>query len=241
MSLPSYSQRHLDPDLAAAYAGKFERNLFRRLSNRREAKIVAAALDAGLTWWRAQALPVDDVTLLDCPCGAGRFAAMAAGRVAHYIAGDHSPHMVALTKAVLQDAAMDDRLRECVTGDARHLPMADKSVDITLSMRLLHHFAERADRVQILSDLHRITRGPLVTSFLDAESWKQRRHIARVTRSGRNSRRVLLSLADFAAEAQVAGWRVQQSWPLSSVFSGQRVALCVPVSGGAQRELGAAR
>jgi len=231
MTLPTYSQRHLDPALATAYASKFERNLLRRLSNRRETKIVVRAIEIALGWLAKNGVPRDQATLLDCPCGAGRFSAHAAMRVAHYIAGDHSPHMVELTIAALRQNGLGERIVSTVTGDARNLPMAQKAANITLSMRLLHHFADRSDRSRILQELRRVTDGPLVTSFLDAESWKQRRHVARITRLGQNSRRVLLSMADFAAEAGAVGWQVADSWPLSSVFSGQRVVLCLPSSG----------
>ena len=227
--LPEYSRRHLDPDQAAAYRVKFQRSLSRRLSTRREERLVAAALDRALAWLaREQGVAAQVASLLDYPSGAGRFAPLCAERVAGYLPGDHSPHMLDLTEAALRGAGLAGKQLGRTEGDARSMALADDAVDVALCMRLLHHFPERDDRVRILSELRRVTRGPLVTSFLDADSWKQRRHIAGLSRTGRKSRRVLVSPTEFAKELRAAGWHLVASWPLSSLFSGQRIALCVP-------------
>jgi ubiquinone/menaquinone biosynthesis C-methylase UbiE len=218
--LPDYSARHLQREYAEAYQRKFQRSFTRRLSARREHKLVERALKAAL-----ERVETDSPLLLDYPCGAGRFAPLFASQVASYIAGDHSPHMVDLTCTVLEDAGLGDRIAGRAVGDAREMDLEDQSVDLAACMRLLHHFTERADRVRILSELARVSRGPLVTSFLDGDSFKQRRYARRIARTGKPSRRVLQSREDFAAEAREAGWRVIDSWPLSSLFSGQRVAL----------------
>ncbi|MDF1799540.1 MAG: class I SAM-dependent methyltransferase [Planctomycetota bacterium] len=221
--LPDYSRRHLNPDQAAAYRLKFRRGPIRRLSARRERLLVTRALDAALA-----RVPAASPTLLDYPCGAGRFAPLFAGRVAHYVAGDHSPHMLAIATQALREAGLADRLVRTVEGDARHMDLEDDAVDLVCCMRLLHHFPERDDRLRILSELRRVSRGPAVTSFLDAASFKQRRHVAKLRRRGKASRRVLLTPDEFAAEAAATGWRLVDSWALSGLFSGQRVALLEP-------------
>lgn len=227
--VPAYSKRHLDPNQAAAYRVKFKQSLTRRMSARREMLLVTRALQAGFAWLTDnRALSADQVTLLDYPCGAGRFAPLAAGIAGKYFAGDHSPHMLDLACAALDEAGLGDKLVGRTEGDARVMKLEDKHVDIALCMRLLHHFPKSADRVQILTQLRRVTRGPLITSYLDAESRKQRSHVRRLAKKSRTTRRVLVSKSDFAKEAASAGWRLVESWSLSSLFSGQCIAFCVP-------------
>jgi len=218
--LPEYSDRHLHREHAAAYRSKFERSLLRRMSARRERGLVERALREALA-------RVESVSplLLDYPCGAGRFAVLFARSAGSYLAGDHSPHMVELTRTVLEEAGLAGKLAGTRVGDARSLDLDDQSVDLAVCMRLLHHFPDRGDRVRILGELARVSRGPLVTSFLDGDSFKQRRHAARIARTKEPSRRVLQSPAAFAQAAEEAGWEVIESWSLSSLFSGQRVAL----------------
>ena len=218
--LPDYSARHLQREYAAAYQRKFERSFTRRLSARREHKLVERALEAALA-----RVASESPLLLDYPCGAGRFAPLFASRSGSYLAGDHSPHMVDLTCAVLEEAGLGGKIAGRAVGDAREMDIENQSVDLAACMRLLHHFPDRADRVRILTELARVSRGPLVTSFLDGDSFKQRHYARRIARTGKPSRRVLQSREEFAQEAKEAGWRVIESWQLSSLFSGQRVAL----------------
>lgn len=227
---PTYSERHLDPNEAAAYRIKFQQSLTRRISTRRETRLVRTALNQALAWLLAhEATAADDATLLDYPCGAGRFAPLAAAAVGAYIAGDHSPHMLELTAQALDQAGLAAKLIDRTEGDARHMNLADNAVDVALCMRLLHHFPLAEDRIQILTHLRRCTRGPLVTSFLDADSYKQRSHVRRLAAKSRTTRRVLVTRETFAQEAAAAGWQLLCTWKLSSLFSGQRIALCIPL------------
>ncbi len=217
---PAYSARHLDSERAAAYRRKFERSFTRRMSARREHTLVERALTGALARVASET-PV----LLDYPCGAGRFAPLLASRADRYVAGDHSPHMLEITRTVLEQAGLQHKLVRTTEGDARAMELEDDAVDLAVCIRLLHHFREREDRVRVLAELARVSRGPLVTSFLDGESFKQRRYAARRTRQGKPLTRVLQTRDEFAAEAGEAGWVVVDSWALSSLFSGQRVVL----------------
>lgn len=229
MSLPEYSDRFLDPAEAEGYRTKFQKSWLRRVSARREARLVGGALDAALAWLTARdGLPATDRTLLDLPAGAGRFAPLAAGRVGRYLAGDRSPAMLALTRRALADNGLTDRLIGVMEGDARQLDLPADHVDLALCIRLLHHFPDRDDRIAILSELRRVSRGPLVTTFLDRTAPKQRRHLARLARRGGSTRRVLVTPDQWHAEATTAGWHTEQTWHLSAQFSGHRVVLCTP-------------
>ena len=221
-SIRNYSDRHLDPAQAAAYRVKFQRSFTRRMSTARETRLVAGAFRLALREVQQPAV------VLDYPCGAGRFATLFAGPCAGYLAGDHSPYMIAIASEVLQSAGMGEKLVGTTEGDARKMNLGDDAVDLAASMRLLHHFPDQEDRLAILRELRRVSKGPLVTSFLDASSTKQRSHLRRCKKRGKTSRRVLLTPEQFATEAGQAGWSVRQTWKLSSLFSGQCVALLLP-------------
>lgn len=221
-TIRSYSDRHLDPAQAAAYRVKFQRSFTRRISTARETRLVASAFRLALREVHQPAV------VLDYPCGAGRFATLFAKPCTGYLAGDHSPHMIAITSEVLRAADMGEKLIGTTEGDARRMNLEDDAVDLAASMRLLHHFPDQEDRLAILGELRRVTKGPLVTSFLDASSTKQRSHLRRCKKRGKASRRVLLTPEQFAAEADRAGWQVSRTWKLSSLFSGQCVALLLP-------------
>lgn len=219
----AYSQRHMDQSAAKAYQKKFTRSLAKRLSAAREMRVVAKALD------EAVQMAGGEPALLDYPCGAGRFAKLFAGRAGAYLAGDHSPHMVGLAAEVVRGCGLGGKLVGTVVNDLRKTGLDDGCVDIVACMRLLHHFPGRADRVAILAELRRVSRGPLLVSFLDAGSAKQRWHRWRRRVSGREVTRVLVTVDEFEKEAGEAGWAYVRSWQLSSVFSGICVALLRPV------------
>ncbi|MBM1135738.1 class I SAM-dependent methyltransferase [Verrucomicrobiaceae bacterium 5K15] len=166
-----YSSTYHDKKAAQYYQKKFSRSLSSRVSSAREKLLVAKALRAA---GRLAGQKTKDLTILDYPCGAGRFATLLASRTAGYYAGDHSPHMVELAAQTLSDHGMADSLLGTTVGDIKANTLADSSVDLAASIRLLHHFPDRADRIAILSELRRVCKGQLITTFIDANSIKQR-------------------------------------------------------------------
>ena len=225
----SYSERHLDPLEAKAYRGKFERSLTRRLSHRRERLLIQRALDTAI-----QLLPPvlenhGGLELLDFPCGAGRFASLLAEQSLHYQPADHSPHMLALCQQALEEAGLAGRSRAGVQADAREMPFEEASFDLACCIRLIHHFQDPEDRGRILREFRRVTRGPLVLTWLDGDSPKQCLHELRCRLSGRPSRRAPLSLQEIQEEAEAAGYELYRSWKLSGLFSGQAIGVFEPV------------
>jgi SAM-dependent methyltransferase len=227
-ALPAYSERHLDPAQAVAYRGKFERSLLRRLSHRRELWCVRQAVDAAFALLRPFAFRAGGPVLLDLPCGAGRFAPLLAARAGAYLPADHSPHMLALCRDALAARGLSGKARESLQADARRIPLADQSVDLACCLRLLHHFPRGEDRAAILGELRRVDQGPLVLTFLDAESPKQWIHLQSMRLAGGTTRRALLSRAQLSQEAHAAGWELVRTWAVSGLFSGQTVALLRP-------------
>lgn len=224
----TYPQRHLDPENARAYAGKFERTALRRLSSRRERAILRAAV-AEAVQLLPDVLPADGPRLLDLPCGTGRFAALLSEFVAVYVAADHSPHMLELCRATLARSGPRAARVSFERADARAMPFADDSFDLACCVRLIHHFPDPSERAAILREFARVTLGPLILTFLDAEAPKQWIHARRLALAGRVNRRVVLTRSELAGEALAGGWSLRRTWSLSGLFSGQSVALLAPL------------
>lgn len=227
--VPSYSERHLDQAKALEYRDKFKKSLSRELSSWREKRILRQALKAAFARIPAYLVKRCGIKLLDLPCGAGRFAALLARDVAQYHAADHSPHMLELCRKSLKDAGLMDKAKSFQQLDARDMNLHGGPFDIACCLRLIHHFKDRADRARILTGFRRANKGPLVISFLNRDSIKQWRHARQKSLSAEENRRATLSAAEFGAEAMDAGYHLDRFWSLSSLFSGQCIALLSPI------------
>jgi SAM-dependent methyltransferase len=96
---------------------------------------------------------VDGTTrLLDCGCGAGRFAGMAADRGASVAGIDASEELIAIASARVPQG--DFRL-----GDIESLPWADDSFDVVTGFSAFQ-FAD--DKVRALAEARRVSRGWVV-------------------------------------------------------------------------------
>ncbi len=221
--MPSYSSRHLDPQEARKYLRKFQKGPLRRLSSWREKRLVRQAIQEAL----GEITPAKEhPRLLDIPCGAGRFAPLIASMGVHYLGADHSPHMLELCSQTLSEAGHPSLgFFRC---DARAMSLGAQTVDLCCCLRLIHHFPEQEDRSNILANLRRISRGPVILSFLDGESPKQWLHQARLALEGKKSRRTLLTKRQLTQECAEAGFRLTRTWSLSGLFSGQSLALLLP-------------
>ncbi|MHC4472270.1 MAG: class I SAM-dependent methyltransferase [Planctomycetota bacterium] len=140
----------------------------------------------------AKGLP-GGLSVLDVPCGNGRLA----------------PTLRTLGPDVLLGAdgapAMLERARDgydaALAADASRLPLADRSVDLIVCVRLLHHFPRSGDRVAVLRELARVARRRVVVSFYRLTTLEGlRRRIRR-----KPSARVGVSLGRFRAELREAG------------------------------------
>jgi ubiquinone/menaquinone biosynthesis C-methylase UbiE len=73
------------------------------------------------------------------------------------------------------------------SGSVTALPFADSAFDCVISMRLLHHFGERAARVQALQELSRVSGRFLVVSLWTDGNFKAWRRSRLERRRGRRA------------------------------------------------------
>ncbi|MDD3650889.1 class I SAM-dependent methyltransferase [Immundisolibacter sp.] len=196
----SFSEKY-DRDHARAYEKKHRTGLRRRLTTWREIQLARRALHAA----------GDPASVLDMPCGAGRFWPMLAEHpTRRLLAGDRSPAMLEAARAAAAPAllARFESVREL---DAFALDLPDDAVEHILCMRLLHHIARPQDRLRLLRELHRVaSRGVTVSLWVDGnlQAWRRRRLDARRRRADVN--RVVVPRATIEAEFAQAGFRVRR-------------------------------
>ena len=151
-----------DAERASAYHRHHRKNLRTRLSTARERQLTDRALAS---------LPNTDL-LLDLACGTGRFWPVIDKRATTIVAVDNSEAM--LREAITH--ARPNPQRRAVCGSGFQLPFRDRSFDVVVCMRFLHHLAHSEDRVKALSDIRRVARhGAVVSLWTDGSRQARRR------------------------------------------------------------------
>jgi len=139
---------------ALRYHDKHRNTLSHRLSNWREQQMAARALA-----WVGH-----PTTVLDLPCGTGRFWPLLARKEDRTIlAADYSKAMLAVAREITLPELLDRvKIFPCSAFD---IPMEDASVDHIFCMRLLHHITRPEDRLAILKEFYRVTRDTVAISL----------------------------------------------------------------------------
>ncbi|MEO6595649.1 MAG: class I SAM-dependent methyltransferase [Planctomycetota bacterium] len=150
---------------------------------------------------------------LDAPCGAGRMTDELPGPCVQV---DRDPNMVR--------ACSNGHARACASVHA--LPFADRAFAGVLCHRLLQHIPTRVERIAILRELARVTRGPIVVSFFDACSLQHLRRLLRRCLGKRRSSRTAVTRHAFLAELRDAGLLPVAVRALQRFIAEQTLVLC---------------
>ncbi len=157
---------------------------------------------------------------LDVPSGAGRMSDLLPGPV---VQADYALAML---------LAIEAPAGPLIRASALELPFADQSFAGVLCHRLLHHVARREDRVRILTELRRVSQGPVILSFFHAVSLQNaRRALARSLRGKRRSSRGGITLRAFLRDLCAAGLELDAARPLFPFVSEQWLVLARPMAG----------
>jgi len=137
----------------------------------------------GYRWRREQAavravlrqVP-QDISILDCPCGTGRWWPLLSTRAREITAIDISPGMLqhASERATRMTVPVN-----VTAGDAEELPLPDEAVDYAFSFALMKHLP-RPVQYRVLSELARVSRLGVICTFgvlghVSYEVWRRRR------------------------------------------------------------------
>ena len=114
-------------------------------------------------------------SVLDIPCGTGRF---------QHLLAEHAESVLAL------DASLE-MLQAASTGSPRlqasahAVPLVDGFADVVLCSRLLHHFEHPEERIRVLQELARVCTKGVILSYFDRACWQAWRNRVRGRLRGR--------------------------------------------------------
>jgi ubiquinone/menaquinone biosynthesis C-methylase UbiE len=177
-------------DGARAYQQQRYRSLDQRWVNWREQRIMAQFLTENR---------LAGGSLLDIPCGYGRFAPLCARLGMTTVGVDVRLDMVRL-------AAENHAGGRWVRASIFALPFADDSFDGVLCIRLFHHRYSVAERQQMLRELARVARRCVLLSFY----WFTPVHALARHWRGTRGRLAMMSMPEFHELVHTCGLQVQQ-------------------------------
>ena len=149
------------------YYAKHTSSLARKLSNWREQSVARKALR----------LAGNPESVLDLPCGAGRFwPLLSEAPERKLLVTDNSIDMLQVALAHM-DESLYGRV-QCFQSSGFAVPLPDNSVDCVFCVRLLHHLGKSSDRLIFLRELARIADSSVIISlWIDGniKAWRRRR------------------------------------------------------------------
>lgn len=206
--IASYRTRLQDRAAAGTYATRFERGS-RRGIDRREQRAVQ----------RIFAELPDCRSVLDVPCGAGRFLAALAQDGRDVIEVDVAVEVLELAKQRGAELGLGARF---IPADASRLPLPDNTVDAVFSNRLLHHITSAAERAVFLREFRRVARRYVIVSFFDYRSFGSLRQFLKWLKGRRVDYSGQPTLAEFTQEATRCAFQVRQVAPTGPVWVAQK-------------------
>jgi ubiquinone/menaquinone biosynthesis C-methylase UbiE len=161
-------------DQAKFYFAKHKQGFWRRISNWREQHIAERVLK----------MAGKPKSVLDLPCGAGRFWELLARAPDRYLlAADYSQDMINAALS-FQPPHVAGRFKAFQTS-AFEINLPDSAVDCIFCMRLLHHYDKKEARAKILQEFHRVSRDTVCLSLWvdgNIQAWRRRFRNSRRTR-----------------------------------------------------------
>ena len=164
---------------------------------------------------RALALTKDVRSILDVPCGTGRFTGQLAARGYGVVGSDISLEMMRVARSQIGPI---DELRGYVRADAEALPFADGAFDCVMSIRFLFHI-DPVTRVRIVGEMARVSRRWLILDYRHKYNYRYAMWKLRWTLGLTKTPLSRVSTAEMQRELQEAGVRVVEILPVTRVFS----------------------
>lgn len=208
----SYQQEYQQVDAAAEYNTKYQRELLKRWSTRREYQLLTRLLGS----------QPRSRTLLELPCGGGRLSPAMAPHADLMIEAD-----VALGQLQYGRAhSLGTTPQVWLTASALRIPFRDASVDGVVCIRLCHHLPHAAERERLVVELLRVARRFVLLTFFDYHSLKNL--LRRLRRPfDRKQPKYTMTQDEVRRIAGEHGARLVACPALSRMGSGHRYALLV--------------
>jgi SAM-dependent methyltransferase len=184
---------------AEQYFHKHQTGFWRNISNRREQAMARKALR----------LAGNPTSVLDLPCGTGRFWGLLAEKPGRTLyAADYSRHMLRVGKEMRpQDITRRIHLFQC---SAFAIPWPDNAVESVFSMRLVHHIGRSEDRIILFREFGRVAADTVCLSLWVGGNVqaRRRRRLESRRKEERYQNRFVLSRSQVEAEFREAGLEI---------------------------------
>lgn len=211
--------RPVSERLSTTDVARYEATRYRgdqKLIDRREQRIVRALLARAAAGRR-------DLKAIDVPCGFGRFTPALLEVASWLVDADRSDAMAG--RARDRALSLGAQAPGFGVADIRALPFATGAFDVVLSMRLLHHLHEKADRDAMFRELARISAKHVVISYYDRTTLHRwQRSLSGVFKPRRRKSKIFF-FGTFKEEVEAAGMRVIAEDAPMPFLHAQRVAL----------------
>ncbi len=203
-----------DEEHSNAYYEKHKQGFWRNFSNDREISAARKALSAA----------GKSDSILDLPCGAGRFwPLLTTVNATRLIAADYSESML---KVASKSQPENLRTRfELLQTSAFDIKLPDNAVDNIFCMRLIHHIGESVDRLRLLREFHRVSKSTVCISLWvdgNLQSWRRKRLESKRAKKTYQNRFVIPATV-IEQEFQQAGFSIRTYVNMMPVISMWRI------------------
>jgi ubiquinone/menaquinone biosynthesis C-methylase UbiE len=200
-------------DGVAAYERARYAHLDQRVLNALEHRLIARLIGS---------IGIARPTLLNAPCGFGRFADIVEKKTARRVFLDLHPGMVRRCNSTLGPRGFN-----IVNGSLRNLPFDDAAFDVVMNIRFFHHYFEQSDRRTMLAELARVSKRFVILTYYQ-RSWI---HSLNKKYARKKNRIVLLERAAFETELAEAGLRVVSAHRVAPAVHAQTFLLLEKTGG----------
>lgn len=192
---PSKLETYRDREVAATYDKRWAGARGQK-RDARKAKALRRAVAA-----LEQACGEAPSTLLDIPCGTGRFTDLWRDRELTVLSADLALPMLGEAHAKFPDDAF-------LAADLAKLPFGDGGLDIAICIRFLHLVRDPELRIRFLKELHRVCRMGAVIDYRHAHTFRVWSRRLRYRMGRRERPPANPSYRQIRHEIASAGWRI---------------------------------
>jgi len=163
-----------------------------------------------------------NISILDVPCGYGRFSELLLKRSFNLTSADISFPMVLATRRY---APFTNSNHHFLVGDIKHLPLKENSFDCIITIRLFQHILNSSIRCQILKELHRVAKKIVIISFYRYNILHSIERWIRCRTKNIKKRIIILPLNDFVKELNSVGFKVLNLFPVMRYLHAHNIVL----------------